>query len=59
MYTLIGAHELAKSAKEAREGRSHKGKKEGVRYGRRERGIDFGVIFQGLLLSKNILKDVS
>ena len=29
-YTLIGAFELAKSAREVREGGSHKGKKEGA-----------------------------
>ena len=41
-YVLIGALELAKSAREAREG----GKTEGVCSGRRERGNDFGVIFK-------------
>ena len=45
-YTLIGALELAKSAREEREGGSHKGKKEGECYGSRERGKDFGVIFK-------------
>ena len=30
MYTLIGALELAKSAREAQEGGSNKGKKEGA-----------------------------
>ena len=42
-YALIGALEVR--IKLAREGRSHKGKKEGARYGRRERGNDFGISF--------------
>ena len=37
---------------------SYRGKTEGARYGRRERGDDFGVIFHGLFI-KNDLKDVS
>ena len=51
-YTLIGAFELAKSSREVREGGSHKGKKEGAHYGRRERRNNFGVTFQSLYFSK-------
>ena len=49
----------AKTAREAREGGSQIGKKEGARYGRRERGNDYGVVFRDFSFSQNNLKDVS
>ena len=49
-YALIGARE----PREVREGRSHKRKKEGARYGRGERGNDFKVIFKVLFFKKNL-----
>ena len=48
-YTLIGAFELAKSAREVQDGRSHKGKKEGARSNHQEPGRIFKVIFKGFL----------